>query len=45
MPGAAAGVYNAEGPGRIREHARRGAFPCNGISQVVGIIDPVTGEG
>ena len=38
-------VYNAEGPDRIREHARRGAFPCNGINQVVGIIDPVTGEG
>jgi Protein of unknown function (DUF4242) len=37
-------VYNADGPERIREHARRGGFPCDRISQVGAIIDPVTGE-
>lgn len=37
-------VYNAEDPELIREHARRGGFPCDRISQVTAIIDPVTGE-
>lgn len=36
-------VYNAESEEAIREHARRGGFPCNRISQVGAIIDPVTG--
>lgn len=36
-------VYNAESEDAIREHARRGGFPCNRISQVGAIIDPVTG--
>lgn len=37
-------VYNADGEARIREHARLGGFPCDAITQVTGIIDPVTGE-
>jgi hypothetical protein len=38
-------VYNAEGLEPIREHARRGGFPCDSVRQVAAIIDPVTGEG
>jgi hypothetical protein len=37
-------VYNADGPELVREHARRGGFPCDRIRQVGAIIDPVTGE-
>lgn len=37
-------VYNAENEDKIREHARMGGFPCDEITQVSGIIDPVTGE-
>jgi hypothetical protein len=37
-------VYNAESPELIREHARRGGFPCDSIRQVSAIIDSVTGE-
>lgn len=37
-------VYNAESAEPIREHARRGGFPCDNIRQVSAIIDPVTGE-
>ena len=37
-------VYNADSPELIREHARRGGFPCDNIRQVSAIIDPVTGE-
>ena len=37
-------VYNAENQELIREHARRGGFPCNHVRQVGAIIDPVTGE-
>jgi hypothetical protein len=28
-----------------REHARRGGFPANRISQVHAVIDPATAEG
>ncbi len=38
-------VYNAVDEDIIREHARRGGFPCDQIRQVGAIIDPVTGEG
>lgn len=38
-------VYNAENKELIREHARRGGFPCDNIREVSAIIDPVTGEG
>jgi hypothetical protein len=37
-------VYNAPDEARIREHARIGGFPCDEITRVEGIIDPVTGE-
>lgn len=37
-------VYNAESEADVREHARMGGFPCDNVRQVVGIIDPVTGE-
>ncbi|MPZ85585.1 MAG: DUF4242 domain-containing protein [Actinophytocola sp.] len=37
-------VYNAENEDKIREHAKMGGFPCDEITQVSGIIDPVTGE-
>lgn len=37
-------VYNAEDQQLIREHARRGGFPCDAIRPVSAIIDSVTGE-
>jgi hypothetical protein len=37
-------VYNAANEDLIREHARRGGFPCDRIAQVAATIDPVTGE-
>lgn len=37
-------VYNAENEQAVREHARRGGFPCDEVTQVGAIIDPVTGE-
>jgi hypothetical protein len=37
-------VYNAGRQDLIRQHARRGGFPCDHIRQVSAIIDPVTGE-
>jgi hypothetical protein len=37
-------VYNAESEDAVREHARIGGFPCNVVSQVGTIIEPVTGE-
>lgn len=38
-------VYNAANEELIREHARRGGFPCDQIREVGAVIDPVTGEG
>lgn len=37
-------VYNAANEDLLREHARRGDFPCNNIYEVASVIDPVTGE-
>jgi hypothetical protein len=37
-------VYIAPNEDMIREHANRGGFPANRISQVVTVIDPVTAE-
>jgi hypothetical protein len=37
-------VYNAQDEEAVREHARRGGFPCDRIHQVSALIDPVTGE-
>jgi hypothetical protein len=38
-------VYIAPDEEAVREHARRGGFPCNRISQVKTVIDPTTAEG
>src|SRR5258706_9288251 len=38
-------VYNAPNEEMVREHAKRGGFPANKISEVKAIIDPVTSEG
>jgi hypothetical protein len=35
-------VYIADNEDLVREHAQRGGFPANRISQVVTIIDPST---
>jgi hypothetical protein len=37
-------VYIAPNEGAVREHASRGGFPANRVSEVVGIIDPTTAE-
>ncbi len=37
-------VYHAPSAERIAEHARRGGFPANRISQVRSVIDPNTAE-
>ena len=37
-------VYRAPNEDMIRDHARRGGFPCNKISQVRSMIDPTTAE-
>ncbi|HEX7022484.1 MAG TPA: DUF4242 domain-containing protein [Trueperaceae bacterium] len=37
-------VYYAPDVEAIREHARRGEFPCNQVSQVEAMIDPTTAE-
>lgn len=37
-------IYNAPNEDVVREHAKRGGFPANRISQVREIIDPTTAE-
>ena len=37
-------VYIAPNEEMIREHARRGGFPANRVSEVKAIIDPTTAE-
>lgn len=37
-------VYLAPDSQAVQEHARRGGFPANRVSQVVSIIDPTTAE-
>lgn len=37
-------IYIAPNEEMIREHARRGGFPANCVSQVRQIIDPTTSE-
>ncbi len=37
-------VYIAPNEELIREHAKRGGFPANRVSQVASIIDPTTAE-
>jgi hypothetical protein len=38
-------VYIAPSEELVREHARRGGFPANRVSQVARMIDPTTAEG
>jgi Protein of unknown function (DUF4242) len=35
-------VYVADSEEAIKDHARRGSYPANKISQVRGMIDPAT---
>lgn len=37
-------VYDAEDPATIEEHARRGGFPCDSVSEVRTTISPATGR-
>jgi Protein of unknown function (DUF4242) len=37
-------VYIAPNEAIVREHAQRGGFPANRISEVKSMIDPTTGE-
>ena len=37
-------VYIAPDEKTVREHAKRGGFPANRVSEVKAIIDPVTSE-
>ena len=37
-------VYIAPNEGAVREHAKRGGFPANRISEVRTVIDPTTSE-
>ena len=37
-------VYNAPDEALVREHARRGGFPANKVSQVRSRIDPVSAK-
>jgi hypothetical protein len=37
-------VYRAPNEAMIRDHAERGGFPANKISQVRNVIDPTTAE-
>jgi len=37
-------IYRAPNEDMIREHAQRGGFPCNKISEIRNMIDPTTAE-
>lgn len=37
-------VYIAPDEATVREHAKRGGFPANSVSQVHAVIDPTTSE-
>jgi hypothetical protein len=37
-------VYIAENKDAVREHAEIGGFPCNNVTRVSTMFDPVTGE-
>jgi hypothetical protein len=37
-------VYIAPNEAAVREHAKRGGFPANRVSEVTTIIDPTTAE-
>jgi hypothetical protein len=37
-------VYDAPNPDIIREHAKRGGFPADSVSEVKTVINPATGQ-
>ncbi len=37
-------VYIAPDEAAVREHAQRGGFPANRVSEIKGMIDPTTAE-
>lgn len=37
-------VYIAPNEEMVREHARKGGFPANRVSQVMAVIDPTTAD-
>ena len=37
-------IYNAPNQEMIREHAKKGGFPANAVSEVTTIINPATAE-
>ena len=37
-------VYVADDAEQVREHARRGGFPADGVAAVAAVIDPTTAE-
>lgn len=37
-------VYDAGDPELVREHARRGGFPADSVSEVRSVISPATGR-
>ena len=38
-------VYIAPDEAAVREHAERGGFPANRVSEIARVIDPTTAEG
>jgi hypothetical protein len=38
-------VYIAESEEAVREHATKGGFPANSVTEVKNVIDPTTSEG
>jgi hypothetical protein len=36
-------VYNAASADLVREHAKKGGFPADVVTEVAAVIDPVTG--
>jgi hypothetical protein len=38
-------VYIAPDEAMVREHAKKGGFPANRVSEITSIIDPTTAEG
>jgi hypothetical protein len=37
-------VYKAKNEDLVREHAKRGGFPANSVSEVANVISPATAE-
>jgi hypothetical protein len=37
-------IYTAKNAELVREHARRGGFPADSVSEVMAVIDPTTAE-